>query len=184
MILFVNGCARTNSRTLDLAKTVLDCEKDTVLEVSLFKDGPEPLNEERLLLRDGLLRQRAYDHPLLQWAVQFAQADAIVIAAPYWDLMFPAVVRAYLEAVTVSGITFFYNEHGLPEGLCKAKKLIYVTTSGGPITDNLGFEYVEKLAKTFYGISDVRFASAEGLDIWGNDPSAILQKAKEDYCSR
>ena len=184
MILFVNGCARTNSRTLDLAKTVLDCEKDTVLEVSLFKDGPEPLNEERLLLRDGLLRQRAYDHPLLQWAVQFAQADTIVIAAPYWDLMFPAVVRAYLEAVTVSGITFFYNEHGIPEGLCKAKKLIYVTTSGGPITDNLGFEYVEKLAKTFYGISDVRFVSAEGLDIWGNDPYAILQKAKEDYCSR
>ena len=184
MILFVNGCARANSRTWDLAQTVLSCENDAVIEVPLFREGPKPLNEERLLLRDELLRRNAHDHPLLRWAVQFAQADTIVIAAPYWDLMFPAAVRAYLEAVTVSGITFFYNEQGIAQGLCNAKKLIYVTTAGGAIMDNLGYAYVEKLAKTFYGISDVRFVSAEGLDIWGNDPEAILQKVKEDYRSR
>ena len=184
MILFVNGCARKNSRTLELASMVLAQEDGIPEEVHLYRNGPEPLDEQRLLLRDTLLQQRAYDHPMLQWAVQFSQADTIVIAAPYWDLLFPAVVRSYLEAITVSGITFCYGDHGIPQGLCKAKKLIYVTTSGGPIVDNLGYEYVEKLAKTFYGIPDVRFVSAQGLDIWGNDPESILQKAKEDYCSR
>lgn len=36
MILFVNGCARENSRTLDLAQAVLSKLEDTVLEVCLF----------------------------------------------------------------------------------------------------------------------------------------------------
>ena len=121
---------------------------------------------------------------MLRWAVQFAQADTIVIAAPYWDLLFPTMVRAYLEAITVSGITFFYNEQGIPQGLCKAKKLIYVTTSGGPIIQNYGFEYIKALATTFYGIENVEFVSAEGLDILGADPDAILRKAKSNYIDR
>lgn len=180
MVLFVNGCVREESRTLELARAVLDREEGEIQEVRLYPDGPEGLSAESLLQRDALLRQGETMHPMFERANQFARADGIVIAAPYWDLMFPAKVRAYLEEITVSGITFRYSEKGVPQGLCRAQRLIYVTTAGGPILQNFGFEYVEALAKGFYGIEDVRLVKAEGLDIWGADVRAILERAKAE----
>ena len=92
--------------------------------------------------------------------------------------MFPAVLKLYLEAITVNGLVFSYNEHGIPEGLCRATRLIYVTTSGGPLIKNFGYDYVCALANSFYGIKDVRCISAQGLDIRGANPAAILEAAK------
>lgn len=178
MILFVNGCVRENSRTLELAQAVLAKETDAIEEVRLYPDGPNGLNAETLRLRDALLTNQELDHPMFRWARQFAAADTIVIAAPYWDLAFPAKVRAYLEEVTVSGITFRYGENGIPQGLCRAKRLIYVTTAGGPIFQNYGYEYIKALAQGFYGIPDVSLVRAEGLDIWGADPEAIMTRTK------
>ena len=111
-------------------------------------------------------------------AKQFANADVIVIGAPYWDLMFPAVLKNYFEKITVNGLTFAYGENGIPMGLCKGKKLIYVTTSGGPIIYNFGYDYVSAIAKNFYGINDVQLIKAEGLDVYGADVLQIMEKAK------
>ena len=87
------------------------------------------------------------------YARQFADADTVVIAAPYWDLLFPAVLRIYLENITVCGITFRYSEKGIPESLCNAEKLCYVTTSGGFIGENnFGFDYVKALSSGFFGM--------------------------------
>ena len=42
------------------------------------------------------------------------------------------------------GITFQYSTEGLPVGLCKAKKLYYITTAGGNyVPDEFGFGYVD-----------------------------------------
>ena len=180
MLLFVNGCVRENSRTLELAKAVLEQLPGERETVRLYPDGPDGLDGERLHLRDTLLAEQNYDHPMFHFARQFAAADTIVMAAPYWDLAFPAKLRAYLEEITVSGITFQYGANGAPEGLCKAKKLIYVTTAGGPIFQHFGFEYVKALAQTFYGISEVCMIKAEGLDIWGADAAKILEQAKQE----
>lgn len=184
MVLFINGCVREESRTLELAKAVLAKETGEIQEVCLYSDGPEGLNPETLRKRDELLKNEAFSDPAFRWARQFAQADVIVIAAPYWDLLFPAKVRAYLEEITVSGITFQYNSDGIPQGMCKARRLIYVTTAGGPIIYNFGFEYVEALAKCFFGIEDVRMVKAEGLDIWGADVREIMERAKREVEER
>ena len=180
MILFINGCVRAHSRTLELARAVLEKENGNVQEITLYSDGPEGLDAQKLSFRDELLAKKEFGHPMFRWARQFAAADTIVIAAPYWDLAFPAKVRAYLEEVTVSGITFRYGENGIPQGLCKAGKLIYVTTAGGPVFENFnfGYEYVKALAQGFYGISEVSLVKAEGLDVWGADVDAIMAAAK------
>ena len=180
MILFINGCIRENSRTLELAKAVLGREHGDIQEVLLYPDGPDGLDAEKLRLRDELLAKKEFDHPMFRWARQFAAADTIVLAAPYWDLAFPTKVRAYLEEVTVSGITFQYGHGGIPQGLCRARRLIYVTTAGGPIFANFGFEYVKAMAQGFYGISDVSLVKAEGLDIWGADAEGIIARAKAE----
>ena len=113
-------------------------------------------------------------------ARQFAMADEIVLAAPYWDLLFPAAVRAYFENVTITGITFKYSKEGVPIGLCRAKRLIYVTTAGGSVGKNLGYEYVKELSEGLFKIPNVRCFKAEGLDIVGADIGAIMQKAIQE----
>ena len=178
MVLFINGCVREGSRTLELAKAVLAKESGEIQEVCLYPDGPEGLNAEKLRQRDELLSKKEYMNSVFQLARQFAEADVIVIAAPYWDLIFPAKVRAYMEEITVAGITFQYNEMGIPQGLCKAKRLIYVTTAGGPIFQNFGYEYVKALSQGFFNINEVQLVKAEGLDIWGADVNQILEQAK------
>ena len=178
-ILFINACVRPNSRTLDLAKYVMKRLLGKVEEVKLYEEKLSPLTLEEMEVRDKSAKNKDFSGDIFNLAKQFATADVIVLAAPYWDLMFPAVVKNYFENITVNGLTFAYAEKGIPYGLCKAKKLIYVTTSGGPIVYNFGFDYVAALAKCFYGITEVQFVSAQGLDVYGADVTKIIEETKQ-----
>ena len=178
-ILFVNACVRENSRTLELAKHVLKKIGGEFDEVKLYQSDISPLDFNGLIERTSASKIKDFSNSSFDLARQFVTAKTIVIAAPYWDLMFPAVLKVYLEAITVNGLTFVYSEKGIPTGLCNAERLIYVTTSGGQIIKNFGFDYVSALARTFYGIKNVKCISAEGLDICGVDVDSILQSAKK-----
>lgn len=179
-ILFVNACVRPGSRTEELARHVLSRLEGSVEEVRLFDEQIPPLDWEGIQARDASVRSGDLSAPILRYARQFAQADTVVVAAPYWDLLFPTVVRAYFEAVTISGVTFHYTPEGIPESLCRAQKLIYVTTAGGPIgAYNLGFEYIKALGQLYYGIPEIQCFTAEGLDIIGADVAQIMAAAKQ-----
>ena len=175
-ILFINACARPKSRTAELSRHLLNRLDGEITEVNLYKEGLLPLCNK------GIEKRAMHDisGEEFEYAKQFASADTIVIAAPFWDLSFPAVLKLYFENVTVSGITFEYSEKGRPVGKCRAKKLYYITTSGGYIgNNNFGFDYVKALAENFFGINDISFYSAEGLDIFGADVKSIMDEAKE-----
>ena len=179
-ILFINACPRPDSRTRELAQHVLSKLEGKVEKLRLFDEQIQPLDMNGMAERDRAVKEGDWDAPILRYARQFAAADTIVVAAPYWDLLFPSVVRAYFEAVTVTGVTFRYTPEGFPAGMCRAKKLIYVTTAGGPIGEyNLGFDYVKALATLYYGIPEVKCFTAELLDIIGADVPAIMAKAKQ-----
>ena len=175
-ILFINACVRENSRTLVLAKSILSNMPGEIVEVNLNQENIAPLNRELLEKRECLLRGERRDDPMLCYARQFADADEIVIAAPFWDLSFPAILKAYIEQITVAGITFEYI-NGRPHGLCKAKRLTYVTTSGGPILVDFGYEYIKALAKGFYGISQTKAYRAMNLDVNMIAAQDVLTKA-------
>lgn len=180
-ILFINACARKNSRTKELADVVLSRLNGNITEVNLLKENLKALTEEDINLRFSLISKKDFSNSVFDKARQFASADIIVIAAPFYDYSFPAVLKIYIENINVSGIVFKYNEKGEIEGLCKAKKVIYTTTAGGPILNNdFGYGYIKYLCNNFYGIKDTTFIKAEGLDIWGADIAAIMQKAKEE----
>lgn len=169
-ILFIDACVRPESRTKRLAEAVLDCIGQDVQHLELGKEAIMGLDGQALERRNQLVAAKDYSDPMFRYTRQFAEAEEIVIAAPYWDLSFPASLKAYIESINVSGLTFYYDQNGVPHSLCKAKRLIYVTTSGGNIGSfNFGFDYVEALCRGFYGIDDVRMFSAEGLDF---DPAA------------
>ena len=175
--LFVNACVRPESRTLKLAQHILEKLGNEYTEVNLEKENIQPLNLDTLQQRDALLNAKDFDAPMLKYAKQFAGAETLVIAAPYWDLSFPAMLKNYIEAVTVNGITFTYSEEGFPVSLNNIKKVIYVTTSGGPMTNmDYGCEYITGVCKNLYGIREIKCYKAEMLDVIGFDADKILAK--------
>ena len=175
-ILFINVCVRENSRTLVLAKNVMKDMHGEITELNLNCENLEPLSTELLEKRESLVKEGKLDDPMFRYAKQFANADEIVIAAPFWDLSFPAKLKIYLEQITVSGITYRYVE-GRPTGLCKAKKLTYITTSGGPVFDDFGYAYVKTLAQKFYGIPKTESVRAMNLDVDMISAQELLEKA-------
>ena len=166
MVLFINACVRKQSRTRKLADSVLSKLEGEVQEIRLHELSFPVVNEAFLRNRDRLIDCGEFSDPLFDMARQFASADRIVIAAPYWDLSFPAVLKQYFEQINVIGITFRYTPEGVPQGLCRATKLYYVTTAGGMfVPEEFGFGYVKSLAQNFYGIQDVELVKEVGLDI-------------------
>lgn len=181
MILFINACVRKESRTKRLADFLLNKLNGEFKEINLEKENISPLTNETLDFRTKLIESANFNDHIFDYAKDFAKADEIVIAAPFWDLSFPASLKCYIEAINILGITFEYSPQGIPKGLCKAKKLYYITTSGGKIfNDEFGFGYIKSLCNNFYGIKDVVLIKAEELDIIGSDVETILKKAEDN----
>ena len=179
MVLFIDACCRENSRTRELAQVLLSRLEGEKEHLRLYEEQLPVLDAAGLEERTAACAAGDFSAPAFRFAKRFAQADTVVIAAPYWDLSFPAVLKRYIESICVTGLTFRYNENGQPEGLCRAKKLYYVTTAGGPVfSDAGGFGYVSAVAEGLFGISETRQFRAENLDIIGNDAEAILAAAK------
>ncbi len=180
MILFIDACVREASRTRRLAKRVLSHLSDTIETVRLETVDFPKADEAFLRKRDACIAAGDFSDPIFDLAKQFVRADTVVIAAPHWDLSFPAALKQYFEQINVVGLTFFYTDSDRPISLCRAKKLVYVATAGGPVrSHDYGFGYVRALGEEFYGIEDAKLFCAEGLDIFGADAEAILKKAEE-----
>ena len=181
MVLLINCCVRKCSRTLRLAKEVLVALGNEYEEVRVSELGLLPLTEEDIENRARLVEEGCLDAPELALAKQFAKAETIVIAAPYWDLGFPSSLKLYLERIYVIGIVSQYDENGTPHGLCKGKKLYYVTTSGGTHDPRFGYDYVRELTTRYFGIRETKLVAAEMLDVDGFDAEAQLKKASDGF---
>ena len=184
-LLFINACVRgERSRTLKLARRFLDAYRkahpDTVItERDLCADRLPPQYPEVLAERDALWGAGKLDQPMFAPAWQFARADKIVIAAPFWDLCFPAILKIYLERITVTDITFGYDEQGAMVGLCRASRLLLITTRGGNYAGTpleMGTPMLRALC-VMYGIPEFQCLDAEGLDDVRRDKEAILADA-------
>ena len=183
-ILFVDCCVRgVHSRTKELCDYFLNCIREITNgiftdRIVLSEVNISPMNVQLLEKRDRFISENCFEDKMFDMAKQFANADYIVVGAPYWDLSFPALLKVYIENVMVTNITFRYTVNG-EEGMCNAKKLIYITTSGGYIGgNNWGFEYIRAAAKML-GIEDTVCISAEGLDIQENNTDEIIDRAKK-----
>ena len=180
MTLYINCCVREESRTERLAKAVLRKLGGEFTELNLYAEDLKPLDRDTLNKRTALIERGDYSDPIFDYAKQFASADTIVIAAPYWDLSFPATLKTYIENIYVTGIISAYDKNGMPVGLCKAKELYYVTTAGGPYDPTYSYGYIESLAKDFFGIPGTHLVKAEMLDIIGNNAEEILNREIEN----
>ena len=181
MVLYINACVRNESRTDRIARALLGKITDKYDEIKLSEIHLQPLSEEELNKRTAYIKKGEYSNPMFAPAKQFADAGIIVIAAPYWDMSFPASLKVYLENIYVTGIVSEYDPDGKPHGLCKAKRLYYVTTSGGPYVPNFSYDYIKNLAYECFGIKDTELIKAEMLDVVGFDAEEIVEKIINEY---
>ena len=176
-LLFVDCCISqrgADSRTRALADAFLtafrsnhpDTEAETVSQETLL--ALKPFDAEMLNERDTLASVGAWEAPVFTLARQFRAADAIVVAAPFWDMSYPAALRTYIEYISANGLAYHYDENGC-HGDCRAKWLVYLT-SGGDVEreDSVGVVHWRQLAAMF-GIPRFDYVFAGGLDL---DPAA------------
>ena len=178
-LLYIDCCMRDTSRTRRLADAYLGALEPGEYDVQRLKLAGlplAPLNPQTLRARDADLRAGRLDKDAYALARDFAAADQIVIAAPYWDASFPATLKIYLEQICVNGITFGYDSAGAPVKWCRAERLVYITTSGGFLPRRASVQaYLEELGAMFC-IGDVRFYCAQGLDVFPERVESTLQE--------
>ena len=185
-VLFVDCCVRGDqSRTARLARAfigALDKSRFHVTTVDPGREGLKPLTAETLHVRDELLARGALDDESLQFARQFAAADEVVVAAPFWELSFPAILKVYIENVSVAGISFEMLADGM-RGLCRGKHLVFLTTRGG-VYEGTAWADLEQGSRTmealsrFFGFDEYICVAAEGLDMTA-DPEPLVAEGEE-----
>ena len=182
-VLYIDCCIRREeSRTRILAEAflaALEAQPGYQVERLCLMDEPlTALSEGFFSQRERLLSENQRAHPRFRYAYQFSQAERVVVAAPFWDLSFPALLKIYIENICVDGITFGANERGT-YGLCKAKRLLLLTTRGGDYHDSpleMGARYMEALCD-FWGIPRFDVVAADSLDLGQEAVNVILDRA-------
>lgn len=149
--------------------------------MDLYQKNIGLLSENDINTVFGPKTEESKKHPILKYAYQFAEVDKYVIAEPMWNLSIPAILKAYIDYICVTGITFKYTAQG-PVGLCTGKKAINISARGGKYSEEpfASFEMGDRYLKTlfaFLGITDYTTISAEDLDVIGNDVEAIVGNA-------
>lgn len=177
--LFVDCCLRKGSNTKILAQAFIDeLEGYEIETLELEKENLKPLVGDFFESRQELLEKNDRTHPRFKYAYQIKEADLIIIAAPFWDLSFPALLKIYIENVSVDGITFGSTENGLV-GICKADNFVYLTTRGGFYKDDpmeQAIPYLNALSK-FFGFKNFKYIAADGMNVEGFDNNKSLEDA-------
>ena len=186
-LLFVNSCISQReeaSRTLALVKAFLEAWKALHPEAEVETVAPEtllalkPFEPEMLNDRDALTGIGCFDAPVFDLARQVRAADRVVVAAPFWDLSFPAALRTYIEYISANGLTYHYEADGC-HGDCREEKLAYLTSGGdAERPESLGVLYWKQLAAMF-GIPAFEYVFAGGLDLDPAKTDELLEAACE-----
>lgn len=182
-VLYIDCCIRRElSRTRFLAESFLKLiENNAEYEFERLCLMDEPLHyfvDGFFQQRERLIADGRFDHPRFRYAHQFQQANKIIIAAPFWDLSFPALLKVYIENLCVEGITFGCDETGT-FGTCQADRMLYLTTRGDDLTDSpleMGVRYLEAMS-IFFGIKRFDCIASDGMDLGLEAPQAILARA-------
>ena len=171
-LLFVDCCISQRgeeSRTHKLAEAYLKAYLDRHPEAELETVFPEEL-----------LELAPFDVEMLEERESLAQSgqfDDHVVAAPYWDMSYPAALKVYIEHISAVGLTYHYEMDGV-HGDCEAQHLVYLTTGGDfEHEDSLGVLHWRQLCRLF-GIERFEYVFAGGLDI---DP-AMTPDLMEGAC--
>ncbi|MBU6506665.1 MAG: FMN-dependent NADH-azoreductase [Alphaproteobacteria bacterium] len=184
-ILGVNSISRQLSAAI--VKRLRDA--NPALEVSYHDLGAEPIGhltgahlaaaqgvtpEEPLLQQDLALGQKALE--------DFLAADIVVVGAPMYNFSVSSQLKAWIDRLAVRGKTFRYTDKG-PEGLAGGKRVIVASSRGGfygPQMPTASLDHQENYLRGvfgFFGIADLTFIRAEGVNVSPDQRKAAIEAA-------
>ena len=168
-LFYIDSCLRYGSNTKKIADALIDrlSERYEVETVKL-SDYDFPV------VKNGILNDRnngIVPEEYVNIARKIAAADRLVISAPFWDMSFPSALKVFLENMSLFNVTFASNEKEC-YGLCKAEKVLYITTRGMNIKTGDEMEqatpYIKAISK-LWGLGELHVIAAENMDYSTNE---------------
>ena len=163
-LIYINACMRAGSRTRRIATPIIEelSKRYNVETIDLTKNMYQVADNYTLEDRNqGIVPP---EHVAL--AKRIAAADRIVIAAPFWDMSFPSALKVFFENMSLFGVTFDSNDKEC-YGLCKAEKVMYITTRGMNISTGDPLEqatpYIKALSH-LWSWGELTVISAQNMD--------------------
>ncbi|WP_406687558.1 FMN-dependent NADH-azoreductase [Rossellomorea vietnamensis] len=181
----------TQSYSMAVAKAFMDTYKevngdDEVIHLDLYREHIPHIDADvfsgwgKLQAGKGFeelsMEEQKKVNRLNELSDQFIGADKYVFVTPFWNFLFPPVMKAYIDSVAVAGKSFKYTEQG-PVGLLTDKKAIHIQARGGIYSEGpaagmeMGHRYLS-LIMQFFGVP-----SFEGVFVEGH--AAMPDKAQE-----
>lgn len=169
----------------DVQLEELDLYKDHIpqLKACYFEDRNAIVSAEA---KSGLSTEEQNEvDTIVKLCDQFRNADIYVVAAPMWNMSFPAPLKEYLDCVIQVGKTIEFKNNK-PRGTLdnKHRVFIYVQSSGAEIpwfirpVLNQGLKYVHDITK-FLGIDTFEELMVDGTGTTENERQEAIQKATE-----
>ena len=163
-IFYVDACLRTGSNTKKIADAIIAklAERYEIETVRLSENAFPVVNNDILNDRANGIVPDEY----VEMAKNLADADRLVIAAPFWDMSFPGALKVFLENMSLFNVIFGSNEKEC-YGLCKAEKVLYITTRGMNVSTGDALEqatpYIKAIGK-LWGLGELHVISAQNMD--------------------
>lgn len=185
--LIIDGTGRTEekSRTKYLANRVIKQLKLTDAEVLDLYQTEIPFLTLEII---ESWKTEHCDTPALKLLAQFEAADQVIFIYPTWNWTVPAIVKAYLDLVIISGRTFGYDERGKSIGYLRSKKAILISTTGGKSYPHLlaavlkaqdGDNYMKQMLNTL-GITNIKQYRIDNTAYNFNDSNGNFSPEKYD----
>lgn len=164
-LLYIDACIRNDeSRTKRIATPIVEALKEKYEVDTLV------LNELNLdVVKEKLIQKRVngeIEPEVMSWAEKVRDADRIVIAAPFWDMSFPAALKVFFELCSIFDVTFSSDDKTC-FGKCRAEKMLYITTRGMDIPTGDVLEQATPYLKALswlWGIGPLQVVAAQNMD--------------------
>lgn len=174
--LIVDGTGRNeeNSRTKYLANRVIDKLNITDYQFVDLYNIELPFVTTEII--ESWKTQKT-DTQALKLLKQFEESDRIIFIYPTWNWSVPAIVRAYMDLIIISGRTFGYDKSGKRTGYLDRKSAILISTTGGKSYPRViasllkaqdGNNYMKQMLRTL-GIKEIDIYSIDNTAYNYND---------------
>lgn len=164
-LIYINSIIRKEeSRTKRLIDGILEGIKDEVeiKEINLNELPLNPYNE--VSYQDKV--DNGTEDLFFRLSKEIAESDGLIIASPFWDMSFPALLKSFLEKISLFDVMFISDDEKCI-GIAKCPFMFYVTTRGMDIKDGdkleQGTPYLKALC-WLWGIKKFEVVSCSNFD--------------------
>lgn len=150
---------------------LLDCfaqkEKTDVITHDLIQENVPHIGPEFV---GAMFSEEAKTAKVLETSnrmtAELLATDIVVIESPMYNLGIPSVLKAWIDHVVRSGMTFRHTEEGI-EGMVKGKKAILILSRSGMYSEGAAkqMDFQETYLRailTFMGITEIETIMLEG----------------------